>query len=282
VGITALTEFGPGYQGMSVGLYPGGNVAPGNHLSSGLQLAAQITPLNSNGQPNPSGRYALISIGMSNTTEEFRTFVLMNPSPNPRLTLVDGAQGGQTAARWADPGCDCWDTLDRRLRDSNISNAQVVAAWIKLANAQPHGGWPAATIELKNDTVVVLRNLAARFPNLKLAYLSSRIYGGYATTPLNPEPYAYEGGIAMRWVIEEQLSGRLPFTGASRVAPWIAWGPYLWADGLKARGDGLTWACSDFESDGTHPTASGAQKVADLLRAFFTTDPTTRPWFVGK
>jgi hypothetical protein len=219
---------------------------------------------------------------MSNTTEEFRTFVLTNPSPNPRLDLVDGAQGGQTAARWADPNCDCWDTLDRRLRESGLSNAQVVAAWIKLANAQPHEGWPAAAVQLKNDTVVVLRNLAGRFPNLKLAYLSSRIYGGYATTPLNPEPYAYEGGIAMRWVIEEQLSGRLPFTGPARVSPWIAWGPYLWADGLKPRSDGLTWACGDFEVDGTHPTVSGAQKVADRLRAFFSTDPTARPWFIGK
>jgi hypothetical protein len=135
---------------------------------------------------------------------------------------------------------------------------------------------------LRNHTLVVVRALASRFPNLRLAYLSSRIYAGYATTHLNPEPYAYEGGFAMRWVIEEQLAGRLPFTGPSRVAPWIAWGPYLWADGLTPRSDGLTWACNDLESDGTHPSSSGRQKVAQLLREFFTTDPTARPWFIGQ
>ena len=81
-------------------------------------------------------------------------------------------------------------------------------------------------------------------------------------------------------VIKTQLSGKLPFAGPSRVAPWIAWGPYLWADGLKPRKDGLTWLCSDFQIDGTHPSAAGRHKVAGLLMQFFTNDPTTRSWFM--
>ena len=247
-----------------------------------MQQAGQITPLNANGQPNAQGRYALISIGMSNTTQEFQVFVGMNPSPNSRLVIVDGAQGGQTASDWANPSCPCWTTLDNRIQQAGLTRQQVVAAWVKLANARPTGTWPTATIQLKNDTVVALRNLASRFPNLRLAYLSSRIYAGYATTDLNPEPYAYEGGFAMRWVIEDQLAGKLPFAGGSRVAPWLAWGPYLWADGLKPRSDGLTWTCGDFADDGTHPSTSGRQKVAERLRDFFSTDPTARPWFIGQ
>ena len=47
----------------------------------------------------------------------------------------------------------------------------------------------------------------APIPNVKLAYLSSRTYGGYATTPLNPEPYAYESGFSVKWLIEGQLKG---------------------------------------------------------------------------
>ena len=46
------------------------------------------------------------------------------------------------------------------------------------------------------------------FPNLRIAYLSSRVYGGYATVPLNPEPYAYEGAFAVRWLILDQLAGK--------------------------------------------------------------------------
>ncbi len=286
VGLTPLTDMGgERYFGHGGGLYPGGsNTAPAAHLSAGVQAATSIGPLDRDGQPDPAGRYALISVGMSNTTQEFQAFVALasgEPSRDPRLTIVDGAQGGQTAADWANPGCPCWVTLDSRIRQAGLSNLQVAAAWVKLANRQPSGEWPDATVELKHDTVVVLRALADRFPNLRVAYLSSRIYAGYATTTLNPEPYAYQSAFAMRWVIEDQLTGLLPWSGAGRVAPWVAWGPYLWADGLNPRRDGLTWACTELSSDGTHPSTSGRQKVAQMLLDFFTSDPSAREWFVG-
>ncbi len=283
--LTALTDMGAGtYQGQSGGLYPGGsNVAPGGHLSTGMGLAAGIGPLDSSGLPDPAGRYALISIGMSNTTQEFQSFMALaaaDSSKDPQLAIVDGAQGGQTAADWANPGCSCWTTLDNRIRQAGLTSAQVAAAWVKLANRQPSGPWPAATMQLKVDTVRVLQALAARFPNLRVAYLSSRIYAGYATTTLNPEPYAYESGFAVRWAIEDQLNGLMPFGGTSRDAPWIAWGPYLWANGLTPRSDGLTWSCGELADDGTHPSTAGRQKVAEMLLRFLQTDPTAREWYV--
>lgn len=87
------------------------------------------------------------------------------------------------------------------------------------------------------DEIAQIPRLLQRFPNLQLAYLSSRIQGGYATTNLNPEPYAYESGFAVKRVIETQLGGSLPHpsSGGTAVAPWISWGPYLWADGLTPR-----------------------------------------------
>ena len=284
VGFSPLSDqgFRP-YEDQSGGLYPGGNSPPLLHLLAGINAASSIGPLAADGTPDSSGRYGFVSIGMSNTTQEFQAFLPManaDPSRDPSLVLVDGAQGGQTAADWGNPGCPCWITLNARIQQAGLSARQVVVAWIKLANRQPTGPWPFATQQLKKDIATVVRELKARFPNLVVGYLSSRIYAGYATTTLNPEPYAYESGFAVRWVIEDQLNGLLPFQGPSAVAPWLAWGPYLWADGLTARSDGLTWACGDLADDGTHPSASGRQQVADLLLDFVRTDPTAREWFV--
>ena len=64
-------------------------------------------------------------------------------------------------------------------------------------------------------------------------------------------------------------------------APWTVWGPYLWADGLKGRNDGLlVWGREDLGPDGTHPSMLGREKVARLLMNFLKTDPTSRTWFV--
>jgi hypothetical protein len=146
----------------------------------------------------------------------------------------------------------------------------------------------------------ILRAAKTRWPNLKLAFLASRIYAGYATIPLNPEPYAYEYGFSVKWAIEAQLvqirtgaadniAGDLNYNTNS--APWIAWGPYLWANGATPRSDGLVWCngqsgnpCNgevDFQSDGTHPSAIGAGKVSNMLLDFFLTSPYTSTWFAA-
>jgi hypothetical protein len=153
-----------------------------------------------------------------------------------------------------------------------------------MANAPPKGGWPGYALTLKSDTELVLGLLQKMFPNVKLAYISSRSYGGYATVPgLNPEPFAYQSGFEVKWLVEDQLDGASgmnwdPSAGAVQV-PWVQWGPYLWADGETPRNDGLTWQCADFVPDGTHPNARGADKSGALLLKFFESDPTTRPWF---
>jgi hypothetical protein len=66
-------------------------------------------------------------------------------------------------------------------------------------------------------------------------------------------------------------------------APLLLWGPYLWADGLIPRADGLTWVCQDFATDGIHPNNQGSRKVAQMLFDFFRSDPSAAPWFtVGR
>jgi hypothetical protein len=137
---------------------------------------------------------------------------------------------------------------------------------------------------LSSEMEIIARILKAKYPYLKIAYWSSRIYAGYATTTLNPEPFAYESGFAVKWLIEKQINGdtTLAFTGAKPKAPWLAWGPYLWADGMTPRQDGLIWACNDFQNDGTHPAPAGRTKVANLLLSFFKTESTAASWFLKK
>lgn len=286
-GLTPLSDLLSGsYHGEPGGLYAGGNTRPASHEAAGLALARRIGPLDASGVPAANGRYALVSIGMSNTTQEFSVFRQLaqaDGSRDPRLVVVDGAQGGMTASNWSSPGCACWTTLSDRLRAAGVTDAQVAVVWVKLANAGPSAGWPQETLVLRDHVAAVLRMLKARFPNLLQAYLSSRIYAGYATTTLNPEPYAYESGFAVKWVIDAQIrgTGNLDFGDGRGTAPWLSWGPYLWADGLQPRSDGLIWACADLADDGTHPSTSGRAKVADLLLQFFRTDRTAREWYLA-
>ena len=286
--LVPLTELDSTYQSYAGGLYPGGaNVPPAEHLADGLALAGTITPLDTLGAPSAQGRIVLLSVGMSNTTQEYSTFIPLATGSglkNPRVQLVDGAQGGQTAAIFANPNAMAWSVIDTRLRNAGAHPAQVQAVWLKEANAGPTQPFPLHAQILRDDLRAMVQNLHAKFPNLKLCYLSSRIYAGYASTTLNPEPYAYESGFAVRWLIEEQIAGSAALNhdpeAGPVMAPWLAWGPYLWADGLVPRADGLTWACFDFSpTDGTHPATSGRDKVAQMLLDFFVTDPTAEPWF---
>src|SRR5262249_3844194 len=123
------------------------------------------------------------------------------------------------------------------------------------------------------------------FPNIKFAYMSSRTHAFTSDpTTLNPEPFAYESGFAVRGAIADQLNGvgNLNFdpTKGPVVAPLLSWGPYLWANGSSPRSDGFTWTLQDVGSDLTHPSASGIAKVGNMLLAFFKTDPTATPWFL--
>jgi hypothetical protein len=240
---------------------------PEAHLQEGLRLAKSIAPI--------EGKIVLLTIGMSNTTQEtqaFLRFAARDPMINPKLVIVDGAQSGQTARITANPNSNYWKVVDQRLAEAGVSARQVQVVWIKEANAQPNQGWPAAARQLQSDLVATIHNAHDRFPNLKIAYLSSRIYGGYATTPLNPEPYAYEGGFAVKWTIAQQIAGDAALKPDR--APWLAWGPYLWSDGIKGG-----WKKEDFAEDGTHPSDYGRMKVARMLLDFFKSDATAAPWF---
>ncbi|HEY2798181.1 MAG TPA: S-layer homology domain-containing protein [Thermoanaerobaculia bacterium] len=312
---TPLTEMGQSgsYLGFEGGLYPNGsNVPPPAHAAAGLAHALAIQPLDTDGNPSAAGRIALLSIGMSHTTQEFCdqgglqpcnpwTFVgqalVDSDVSHTTLALVNGARSGQTAIKWSIPTADNFDRVrDVDLAAQGLTEAQVQAVWLKEADAHPTSSLPNADADAYTlETLLgdVIRAAKTRYPNLRCVFVTSRSYAGYAISDLNPEPYAYESGFAVKWIVQAQIdqmanggvivdprAGDLDYdTGA----PWIGWGPYLWADGTIPRAsDGLIWVPEDFEpSDLTHPSTLGETKVGDMLLRFFKNDPRTRPWFLA-
>lgn len=275
------------YKNSPGGLYlNGSNKRPAAHEAAGLTQAAQVRPRDSAGNiDEQNGSIVLLSIGMSNTTQEFSAFQTLaatDPDRNTAVMPVDGAQGGWSADRIvADPDT-YWSGVEQHLQAAQVSGRQVQAAWVKLADPNPTLPFPDDAKKLQSEIQKVIGMAKARYPNLRLAYLSSRIYAGYASSPLNPEPYAYQSGFSVKWLIEAQINGDPALDVKSGKMPWLSWGPYLWADGTARRFDGLVWNCSDLGPDGTHPSDAGRRKVARMLLDFFKADSTARPWFVAK
>ena len=313
-GRTPITDLGTGtylgsYQG---GLYPGGsNAIPHVQDSVGKARAKNIMPLDANGNPSAAGMVVLLSIGMSSATQEWCNTIPYTPCASWTFTgqaladaavrqnsfiILNGAKGGQQASTWNSVNDFNYDrVLDSILTPASVTEKQVQAVWLKEANLDPTVSLPSSsgdayTLETRLGEIV--RALRTRYPNLQLVFISSRIYAGYATTTTDPEPYAYETGLSVKWVIQAQIdqmanggtvvdqrAGNLDY---DTVAPWIGWGPYMWADGTTPRLDGLTWVPGDFDpADFTHPSTQGETKVGTILLNFFKTDPHASCWFLA-
>jgi chitodextrinase/predicted transglutaminase-like cysteine proteinase len=295
------------YYGFDGGLYENGsNVAPFSHDQEGLARAAAMQPLDTNGNISDNGKIVMLSIGMSNTTQEFCSEDSFEPCDSwtfmgqaavhpdvdhDNLVIVNGAEAGESATTWGSASDFNYDRVrDNVLSPKGLAEAQIQVVWVKQANPHPTTSLPDANADvysLEASLADIARAVKIRYPNIKMMFVSSRIYGGYASTTLNPEPYAYESGFAVKWLIEAQINqmsnssidsiaGDLDYNST---APWISWGPYLWSDGLKSRSDGLIWESSDFENDGTHPSQSGEEKVGSMLIDFFLNSSYMKGWF---
>jgi hypothetical protein len=247
-------------------------------------------------------------------TESFISQALGDPGVNhTTAVLVDGAKGGETLADW-DPNVSGYAQYDRVLNEillpSSLSEAQVQSIWVKDAESRPTvslatggPGNPPDAIVAERHLGNIMRAIRTRYPNAQQVFISSRIYAGYANTAnppngLNPEPYAYELGFSIKWLVDSQIqqirrgapdqnAGDLDYR--TQAAPWIAWGPYLWANGTTPRSDGLVWEATDFRypyetgsgvNECTHPSVHAEQKVASMLLQFMKTTPFTT-WFLA-
>jgi hypothetical protein len=325
--LVPLTDLTNTYKGQDGGLYGAGqNEPPAAHRSAWLKACGRVQPLDAGGHPAKDGKIVLLTVGFSNTHMESEDFVRTgsaDPQKAPSVVLVDGAIGGRAAVMWAYDGSDrlpkaeqerldhemdvlhmpkahrgnrqvpedkdTWPTLELRLKQAGVTPAQVQAVWMKHveAGAAALGEFPAHAKALEADLADILVIAKQRLPNLRVAFFSSRTYGGWAKpTAGSPEPYAYEGGFAVRWVLQRQIRGDPllnydPACGEVK-APVALWGPYLWACGDRPRKtDGLVWTLQDVRSnDHMHPSEAGCQKVTEQLLKFLKTDPGARLWFL--
>lgn len=293
--IVALNDLGTGtYQGSEGGLYPNGsNVRPSSHDSDGVAIANGIQPLDANGNPSDAGKIVFMAIGESTAQNEFGRFIPIansDPAKNPAVVIVNGAQGGATPNNFTSLSSAYWATvINNYLPQNNVTSQQVAAIWIEDTDGIASGTFPSDMSNLQTQYETMMQTMLTLFPNLKLVYFSSRVYGGYSNgvgVPDNPEPYAYEVGFAVKWAIQDQINGNSNLNynqgNGPVVAPWMSWGPYYWSNGMLGRNDGLIWDCADFSADGTHPSSQfGQLKVATALLQFLKTDDTTTPWYLA-
>ena len=172
-----------------------------------------------------------------------------------------------------------------------LSEQQVQVVWAQLGQAAPITlpDSDAGAKRMVSSMGNVMRAFRSRYPNLRLVFFTDAAYAGYRRKDREPQHYEY--GFAMKWLIQAQIDqmangGR--FVGAragdlnyNTAVPWIAWGPYLWADGVNARSDGILWHTGDYGNDQVHLGPVGVEKAASLLLTFFKTAPQTRCWFLS-
>lgn len=292
IGETPLIDMGDAtYLGAEGGLYAdGSNTIPVDHQEVGLLLASHIGPLDADGEPTANGKIGLVGVGVSTTADDWEGFeplVAAEPRVNPQVVLVNGGISGNPLGEWVDPANISWTFLMNHVLREKLTPAQVQVAWIMMPDryAVPPP-FPDRQVAYVEQLQIVLRMLKASYPNLTMAYLSSHQYAGYGTGRIQEPGNGYEHGFGVKWTIESQIVGEGNINGdpakGPLVSPWIAWGPYNWADGLIPRSDGLIWECGDFARDGSHPSDEGSNKVGQALLDFLMTDPTASPWFLGE
>src|SRR5581483_8868897 len=161
------------------------------------------------GTVSPDGKIVLLSIGFSNPSIEFPGFqkrVAQDHDINPKLVTVNGCVGSRASSEQADPNSRYWPEVEQRLAAAGVTAKQVQAFWIKevIPGAV---GFPDKAKELAKNLTATLNNIHDKFPNAKVAYLSSRTYGGWTEAGGSPEPGAYETGFAVKWVAMGQIDG---------------------------------------------------------------------------
>jgi hypothetical protein len=172
----------------------------------------------------------------------------------------------------------------------------VQAIFLEVSNASPSVSMPdrhADAVQLEVRLGNIVRRAKQRYPNLQQIFISSRPYSGFSTNRAPFEPYAYETGFAVKWLIQAQIeqmanggtivdqrAGNLNYSNGT--APWISWGPYLWNHLAGSQTVGARWTSADFENTSTNGYFSdrGDAKMTLLIFNHFTLSSFSRCWLM--
>jgi len=285
------------YYGLSFGLYRNNsNIVPTDHYVAGINIAQDMRPLDQNGVVDvENGALVWMSAGYSNIQQvtcngfnedsfgdeclDWTIIGRLSQMPlRHQVKLVNGAYKGKSLPYWSGKFNENYDRVHDLLSENGLSEKQVQSIWFAPVNKYPQLSLPNSEADYYNIIVqlgATLRLMKQRYSSLKQVLLSSRVYAGYGTSALNPEPYAYESGFAVSYVINAQIqqmrNGIIdPLVGdlnyLTGVAPFIDWMAYYWGDAIIPRNkDGVAWYSHDFQNDGIHPSSSGEAKMARLV-----------------
>jgi hypothetical protein len=195
--------------------------------------------------------------------------IASTPTVNSDVYFVDCDQPTRVTPNWNSSltGTE-WSLCEGQVADSGLTDAQIQAATMEITSGNPG---PSGLVTLSSmshappcvlgDTSVidacfveyeagdVIRLAKEKFPNLKILYLYTRAYGGWAITTLAPEPNAYEYGFSAQWLVRAQINqadnggavstvdGNLAYSAA----PVVLFAPYQWASGATANSEGTVW-----------------------------------------
>ncbi|MFN3940887.1 MAG: hypothetical protein ACK4IY_09885, partial [Chitinophagales bacterium] len=287
-----LDELGAGkFMGFTGGLYPDGrNIMPASFMADAIKAAEKIQPLNTQGVPDINGKIGVVTIGASTVamfSSAINELIYDRPGIQKSIVFVNGGVGGQDLNKIYDQQGKYWQTVESRVSQAGLTNAQVQVAWLQeddLRNTV--ATFPQRANMLVEAFIYTIQKLKVRYPNLQIIYLTARHTTDYmpaTSKDKHREPRAYLNGWAMKFLIEEQINGNkaLAYTGDNAKAPLLMWGPYFWTQGDKPRQDGYTFTPDMTVEDGVHPNELGKIKVANDIIQFWESDPVSQLWYYG-
>jgi len=244
------------YLGEMGGLYPGGsNAVPAAYQTNEIDPA--IATLGGD------SHIVVLCLGMSNLKHSCDELISrLDGAVNPAVTIVNGGQPGRAQQAWDGILSDqVWVNADKRLTQAGESPGAVdVVLYFNAWGYPDESDFTTYITTMRGSLQSTMDNIAAHYANTQLIYLTSREYAGFATSNLNPEPWAYWDGFAVKGLIADRING------VSSTPP-LLWQAYQWD---------ASWPAS-YYVDGVHLSAAGLDAAGDLWLAALL----TQPWFAA-